>query len=1098
MKNCLVSLCLLFAGVAVAADDTPANPKALEFTKWSGAINVPDPVAISFDTHGRAYVTQTRRRKAQDLDIRSNGDWVPADVGLQSVAEKRELFHRELSVGNDDPRNAARVKDYNGDGVHDYRDLMVISERIHRLEDTDNDGTADVIDLFADGFQTEVTGIAAGVLWHEGTVYATIAPDVWRLRDTDGDGKSDRREVIATGFGLHIAYGGHDMHGLTIGPDGKIYWSIGDKGISVTSKEGRRFHYPNQGGVLRCNPDGSDFEVFAHGLRNVQELAFDEFGNLFGVDNDSDQQGEKERFVYIVPGMDAGWRCNYQYRGADYNPWMQEGLWQTPFEGQAAYILPPIRHFIDGPAGFTYNPGTALSPAYRNYFFLTGAPTGGQHAFQVHPAGASFEMVNEHQIGKGVALVGINFAPDGALYGVDWGGGYPLNQKGAVWKIDAPDSANSPERREVRQLLQEGFRKREQGELVRLLAHVDQRIRLGAQFELANRAAVGALHEAVRAGTPRLARIHAIWGLGQLTRSGVTDATELFTTLLGDDDEIRVQSLRAIRDLKSYDGDSLAALLGHSNPRVRFEAALTLGTHPVDGARGAVVAMIAENDGRDLYLRHAGVTALAGCEGIAELADHESREVRLSAVVALRRRGSEDVARLLEDESDEIVAEAARAIHDDWSIDAALPRLARVLDQRRTTNPVIVLRAINANLRLGGATNAARTLRYASDPGVPQTLRVEALTTLGFWNEPPVLDRVDGRNRRATTKREKLPADAVAEELAELLADEDARIQAGALATAGRLSITIDDAALVALAKSPSATPPLRIEALNLLDRQESLGVTEAVQATLKAAPAKLRIRALQLLADRDKEAAGARIVEVLKTSRDLSERQQSMVLLGRLGTAAADRRLSGELAKLDRGAMDARLELEVLEAARQRALGNDGIRTQLSRLKAQRRERAGNDVLAEFRECRSGGNRQRGRAIFTTYLSAQCIRCHRVGKQGSEVGPDLSGVATRRDQAYLLRSIVAPSADIDEKYRTHAIILESGRVAQGVLVRKNKKVTVLADSTGKEIKIPNDEIDEAAVQKTSIMPEMTKVLTKWEIRDLVAYLASLRDGKKK
>ncbi len=254
MKTCFVSLCLLFAGVAVADDEKPADPKTLEFTKWSGTLNVPDPVAISFDAQGRAYVTQTQRRKAQDLDIRSNSDWVTLDVGLQSVQEKRELFHRELAAGNDDPRNAARVKDYNGDGVHDYRDLIVISERIHRLEDTDNDGTADVI-------------------------------------------------------GLHIAYGGHDMHGLTVGPDGKIYWSIGDKGISVTSREGRRFHYPNQGGVLRCNPDGSDFEVFAHGLRNVQELAFDEFGNLFGVDNDSDQQGEKERFVYIVPGMDAGWPC---------------------------------------------------------------------------------------------------------------------------------------------------------------------------------------------------------------------------------------------------------------------------------------------------------------------------------------------------------------------------------------------------------------------------------------------------------------------------------------------------------------------------------------------------------------------------------------------------------------------------------------------------------------------------------------------------------------------------------------------------------------------------------------------------------------------
>ena len=252
----------------------------------------------------------------------------------------------------------------------------MLSELIHQMEDQDGDGTADSIRLFADGFQTEVTGIAAGVLWFNGDVYTTIAPDVWKLRDLDDDGRADTRQKLVTGFGLHIAYAGHDMHGPTVGPDGKIYWSIGDKGISVERPGRREFRYPNEGGVLRCNPDGSEFEVFAHGLRNIQELAFDEYGNLFGVDNDSDRPGEKERFVYIVPESDAGWRCNYQYRGDGYNPWMAEQLWVPQFDGQAAYIIPPIQNYIDGPAGFTYNPGTALSPEYKGYFLPDGSTQG--------------------------------------------------------------------------------------------------------------------------------------------------------------------------------------------------------------------------------------------------------------------------------------------------------------------------------------------------------------------------------------------------------------------------------------------------------------------------------------------------------------------------------------------------------------------------------------------------------------------------------------------------------------------------------------------------------------------------------------------------
>ena len=444
------NLCLLTVLLQVRlsfADDRPE----IEFQKWSGQINVPDPVALSFDNMGRAYVTQTLRRKAQDLDIRNNPDWVPDDVGLQTVDEKREFYHRQLAPGL--KGNEKRVEDLNKDGSHDYRDLMMISEKIHLIEDADGDGTADRMSLFAEGFKTEVTGIAAGVLWHNGKVYATVAPDVWQLRDTDHDGVADERRAIATGFGLHIAYAGHDMHGLTAGPDGKIYWSIGDKGISVVTPDGRGFQYPNQGGVMRCNPDGSDFEVFAHGLRNIQELAFDNYGNLFGVDNDSDQEGERERIVYIVRGMDAGWRCNYQYRGRGYNPWTTEELWKPHFDGQAAYIVPPIKFSINGPAGFAHNPGTALSDSYRDFFFLTGAPNGNQIAFQMRQAGDSFTVENEHEIGSGIPLVGINFAPDGALYGVDWGGGYPLNQSGAIWKLDVPVDQRTTARREVQRLL---------------------------------------------------------------------------------------------------------------------------------------------------------------------------------------------------------------------------------------------------------------------------------------------------------------------------------------------------------------------------------------------------------------------------------------------------------------------------------------------------------------------------------------------------------------------------------------------------------------------------------------------------------------------
>jgi hypothetical protein len=366
---------MCFVATSLLAE--PPDASQLTFTKWTPDFAVPDPVSISFDNDGVAYVTQTQRRKAQDLDIRRNRDWIANDVALQTVAEKQAFFREQLSPANSDA-NTRRVADLNKDGSHDWRDLTVLSEKIFRISDSNGDGLADKSELFAANFATEVTGIAAGVLWHDGHVYATVAPDVWKLADND----ASKRKSIAHGFGLHIAYAGHDMHGLTVGPDGRLYWSIGDKGISVETPDGKRHHYPNQGGVLRCEFDGSNFEVFAHGLRNVQELAFDEFGNLFGVDNDADFKGESERFVYIVEDMDAGWRCNYQYRGKDYNPWMAEKLWQPENDAQPAYLLPPISNYVNGPTGFVYNPGTALGPDYYGYFILSQFSSGRQNAFR--------------------------------------------------------------------------------------------------------------------------------------------------------------------------------------------------------------------------------------------------------------------------------------------------------------------------------------------------------------------------------------------------------------------------------------------------------------------------------------------------------------------------------------------------------------------------------------------------------------------------------------------------------------------------------------------------------------------------------------------
>src|SRR5207302_5675855 len=145
---------------------------------------------------------------------------------------------------------------------------------------------------------------------------------------------------------------GHDLHDLHFGPDGKIYFSIGDRGANIKLLDGRSVANTESGSIFRCNHDGSDLELFAFGLRNPQDLVFDEYGNLFTGDNNSDS-GDQARWVYLVEGGDNGWRVGYQLMERPYSrgPFNAEQLWYPQFERQAASIVPPIANIASRPSG---------------------------------------------------------------------------------------------------------------------------------------------------------------------------------------------------------------------------------------------------------------------------------------------------------------------------------------------------------------------------------------------------------------------------------------------------------------------------------------------------------------------------------------------------------------------------------------------------------------------------------------------------------------------------------------------------------------------------------------------------------------------------
>jgi len=157
---------------------------------------------------------------------------------------------------------------------------------------------------------------------------------------------------------------------------------------------------------------------------------------------------------------------------------------------------------------------------------------------------------------------------------------------------------------------------------------------------------------------------------------------------------------------------------------------------------------------------------------------------------------------------------------------------------------------------------------------------------------------------------------------------------------------------------------------------------------------------------------------------------------------------------------------------------------------------KSGSDPLAGYRFALAGGDPRRGANEFFQNAVLPCARCHKVGGEGGEAGPNLSRVGAQQPVEYLLESVVKPNAHIAQGFDITSFTLASGETESGSIVSESPTQIVLKRGDGSQVTLDPKQVKQRVAAPSS-MPEIyAQVLTRAQLRDVVAFLHAL-DGRR-
>ena len=932
------------------------------------------------------------------------------------------------------------------------------------LEGFGPDGRATKATLFADGLNIPIGVLPLPVGNADGRGQEVIVwsiPNIWKLTDTDGDGKADRREVLYGPFDFADTHG--NQNAFRLGADGWVYACHGFRNASKVKLrgEGDVVLEMTSGNSYRFRPDGSAIEQISWGQVNPFGMCFDRLGNQFTADCHS------KPIMMILRGG------HYESFGKPH-----DGLGFAP-------LATGDGHGSTGIAGMAAYEADQFPAEYRGSMFVGNVMTNIIHRDIPEWRGSSpwvekptdFVSCDDWWFRP----VDLQLGPDGGLYVADFYnciiGHYEVDLKhprrdrhrGRIWRIVWNGTEGT-----VAAGVPADFTRLGNDRLVTMLGDGNATVRRLA-FDTAVARAASA--EGDRDGVAAL--------LEGVLAAPVSDTAHA--------DDRRAFAVRGLARLGKLAGAPLARATNDPAPVVRLHLMKTLAAMPGwDAARGNLVrAKLADSDP---FVRRAAAEALAEHPEPASIqplvrawlaapSDDVQliQALRIAVRNQLRTTPPDFLASLTMTDAEWLkLIEIAVAVPDDavaWFAfdyvrghDAASDLMSRCLSS---------VAQHCGDARVGEAARFAReknSQSIAAEAGAFQSLfdgltrrgkKLSADDELGRWGAslaPSILNLVgDSRGGPLPAANVVSLALKVAEQLrlatltvqtlgvlgnAKLPDD----LRTTAAATAAALDAQRATAALATIVGSGAEPVSLRQAAARQLGASGTPEARNALAAAIVTAPAALQQPLALALA---------------------SSKEGAELLLERVAAGKASARLLQDKPVVDRlkssGAAD--VEERVADLTRNLPSADAAIRQVIARVAAD--------------HAKATPSIDAGRAIFTK----TCANCHLIADVGGKVGPQLDGVGQRGAER-LLEDILDPNRNVDEAFRTTMVTTNDGRVISGLKLREDGGDLILADTTGKELRIAAGDIDEVAVSHLSPMASnMLDQIGEKNLPDLLAYL---------